>query len=41
MNMEASLITPLKNERAYRRGNGGEVIANNEVQSFEQIIFCI
>jgi hypothetical protein len=35
MNMEAPLITPLtgKNERAYKRGNGGQMIANNEYRT--------
>ena len=28
--MEAPIITPLKNERAYKRGNGGQIIANNQ-----------
>ena len=30
MNMEAPLITPLKKERDYKRGNCGQIIANNE-----------
>ncbi len=30
MNMEAPFITPLKNEQAYKRGNGDQIIAINE-----------
>ncbi len=31
--MEAPLINPLKHERAYKRGNSGQIIANNEYSS--------
>ncbi len=30
MSIKAPLITPLKNERAYKRGNGDQIIAINE-----------
>jgi hypothetical protein len=31
--MEAPLINPLKHEQAYKRGNSGQIIANNEYSS--------